>query len=239
MTDTDETTATDLDGRSPVITTLTRGLWLLPVFGALTLWATIDHQPDPTTSFRSWSEFVTTGHFLAGHLLGSIGGQVAYLLGSAALAGVLLITSPRVTTAITGFVLSVVGSVGLVAGFGVAAFAQPAIGRLHLDGHLGAQGVYDDVYATPALITLLGGALLFAAGSVVTARAVAATGVVPRWSTVIYASSGPLIAVVGVAVGQVQTLGALAALTGGAGIATSLSRHRLRPWTKNVNRVRE
>ena len=38
------------------------GVWLIPIFGALALWATFNHQPDPTTEFSAWARFVTTGH---------------------------------------------------------------------------------------------------------------------------------------------------------------------------------
>ncbi len=64
---------------------LRNGVWLLPVFGALTLWATITHQPDPTTEFSSWARFVTTDEFLAKHLLGSILGLALNTIGVAAL----------------------------------------------------------------------------------------------------------------------------------------------------------
>jgi hypothetical protein len=32
-----------------------RGLWFLPLAGAVTLWATLEHQPDPTTGFGEWA----------------------------------------------------------------------------------------------------------------------------------------------------------------------------------------
>ena len=194
------------------------GIWLLPVFGALMAWATLEHQPDPTSQFRSWSQFVTTDRFLAGHLVGSILGQAIYLLGAIALAAAVFPTTRRPREAVTGIALAVLGSAELLAGFGTAAFAQPAIGRLELAGGLDAQVLYDDVYRTPAMITLLAGAVLFAVSTVLLARAAAAAGA-ERWATVSFGASGPLIGIVGVAVGQAQTVGALAAIIGGVGLA--------------------
>jgi hypothetical protein len=125
------------------------GVWLLPVFGALMAWATFEHQPDPTSEFRSWSQFVTTDRFLAGHLVGSILGQAIYLLGAAALTAAVLPTTRRQGEALTGIVLAVLGSAGLLAGFGTAAFAQPAIASLELAGGADARQLYDDVDARP------------------------------------------------------------------------------------------
>jgi hypothetical protein len=208
----------------PLPAALRHGVWLLPLFGALALWATWQHQPDVETRFTSWAGFVTTRRFLATHLLGSIGGQVAYLLGSAALAAVLLATSRRRGAAVAGFALGAAGSAGLLAGFGVAAFAQPAIGHLELDGVAGASALYDDVYGPWAFVVLIGGALLFSAGAVLTARAALAAGA-PRWAAVAFGAAAPLIGVVGVALGAAQTVGSVAALAGGA---------RLARWARDV-----
>jgi hypothetical protein len=185
-------------------------------------WATFEHQPDPTSEFRSWSQFVTTDRFLASHLTGSIFGQAVYLLGVVALAAAVLPTTRRQREAVTGVVLAVFGSAGLLAGFGTAAFAQPAIGRLELAGGTDARQLYDDVYATPAMITLLGGAALFAISTVLLARAAAAAGAA-RWSTRAFGVSGPLIGIFGIAFGPAQTIGAIAAIVGGVGLARTLS----------------
>lgn len=203
---------------------LRNGVWLLPVFGALTLWATITHQPDPTTEFTSWARFVTTDEFLAKHLAGSILGLALNTLGVAALAAAVLVSGVRVGSAVWGFALTVVGSAGLIAGFGVAAFAQPAIGHLELQGDAGASAVYDDVYGIPTFVTLIGGAVVFSVASILLARAAAAIDGTPRWARIAYGASGPLIGLLGVAVGPCQTLGSLAAIAGGTGIATAVHR---------------
>ncbi len=187
-------------------------------------WATFEHQPDPTSDFRSWSQFVTTDRFLVSHLAGSILGQALYLLGAVALAAAVLPTTRRPRGTATGIVTAVVGSAGLLAGFGTAAFAQPAIGQLELAGVATARQVYDEMYAAPAMITLLGGAALFAVSTLLLARAAASAGAA-RWATVAFGASGPLIGVIGIVLGAAQTIGAAAAVVGGVGLARTFSDH--------------
>jgi hypothetical protein len=133
----------------------------------------------------------------------------------------------RVRSAETGLGAMILGGAGLIAGFGVAAFAQPAIGHLELAGADGAHGVYDDVYGIPTFVTLIGGGLLFAVATVLLARAAAAIDGVPRWAVVAFGAAGPLIGVLGIAVGVLQTVGSVAALAGSVAIAISV--HRLNP----------
>ncbi len=201
-----------------------RGVWLLPAAAAVTAWATFEHQPDVTSQFADWSRFVTTDKFLASHLVGSIVGQAVWILGAAALAAVAVATGRRVRSAVAGLVAMTLGGAGLVAGFGVAAFAQPAIGHLELAGVAGARDVYDDVYGLPTLVTLAGGGVLFAAATVLLARAAAALDGVPRWATIAFGVAGPLIGVLGIAVGALQTVGSIAALVGTIAIARSVHR---------------
>lgn len=209
---------------SPEPRQLRNGGWLLPVFGAATLWATLTHQPDPTTEFPAWARFVSTDEFLAKHLVGSILGLALNTLGVASLIWAVLASGRRVRSAVWGFALTVLGSAGLIAGFGVAAFAQPAIGSLELQGVAGAHDVYDDVYGIPTFVTLIGGAVLFSAASILLARAAAAIDGVPRWARLAYGASGPLIGILGVAFGPFQTLGSVAAIAGGIGIAVAVRR---------------
>ena len=198
--------------------------WEVPIEDMWTAWATLDHQPDPTTEFSSWARFVSTDEFLAKHLVGSILGLALNTLGVAALAGAVLVTGDRVRPAVWGFVLTVLGSAGLIAGFGVAAFAQPAIGALEMQGVAGAHDVYDDVYGIPTFVTLIGGAVLFSAASMLLARAAAAIDDVPGWARFAYGASGPLIGFLGIAFGPFQTLGSVAAVAGGIGIAAAVRR---------------
>jgi hypothetical protein len=210
---------TDPDLRAATERVLRRGLWLLPIAGALTLWATLEHQPDVTSEFTSWARFVTTDRFLAHHLVGSIAGQAIWILGAGAVTTLALMTGRRHRAALAGFALTVLGVAGVIAGFGVAAFAQPAIGNLELQEFGGAHAVYDDVYGIPTYITLIGGTLLFSVASIVLARAASTIDGVPRWAAAVFGAAGPLIGILGVTFGPFQTLGSLAAVVGGIGFA--------------------
>jgi hypothetical protein len=198
---------------------------MLPAAAVVTLWATFEHQPDVNSQFTEWAAFVTTDKFLANHLIGSILGLAVWILGAAALASVAITNGRRVRSAVAGLVTMTLGGAGLIAGFGVAAFAQPAIGHLQLAGATGAHDVYDDVYGIPTLVTLIGGGVLFAAATVLLARAAAAIEGVRRWAAIAFGAAGPLIGFLGIAVGALQTLGSVAALAGSVAIATSI--HRL------------
>lgn len=161
--------------------TVARAVWLLPAFGLLTLWATLEHQPDPSTQFQEWSEFVTTDAFLLEHVVGSIGGQALYAIGACALGAVVLVHGSRPRQAMWGVVTALAGSAGLLVGFGTAAFAQPAVGALQLGGEARVQSVYDDMYTPLAIAVLLGGALLFAVSTVLLARAATSLDRVSTW----------------------------------------------------------
>ena len=209
-----------------------RGTWLLPSAAAVTLWATFQHQPDVNSQFTEWARFVTTDTFLANHLIGSIIGQAVWILGAAALAAIAITNGGRVRSAVAGLVAMTLGGAGLIAGFGVAAFAQPAIGHLELAGDAGAHSVYDDVYGLPTFVTLIGGGALFAVATVLLARSAAAIDGVPRWAAIAFGSAGPLIGFLGIAVGALQTVGSLAALAGTVAIAIAV--HRLNPTREAV-----
>jgi hypothetical protein len=198
--------------------------WLLPIVSALTLWGTFRHQPDPYTDFTDWSEFVTTRIFLVQHLLVSIVGQTLFVLGAIGLTVTLLAGSPRGKAAVWGLVAGVLGSAGLIAGFGLAAFGQPAVGRLRLNGYAGADEVYNDMYTPLAFVVLLTGALLWAISTTLLARSAAGLPTVRRSAAWLYGVSGPLIAVLGVIVGELQTIGSALGLVGGVLLAHDVHR---------------
>ena len=139
MTSADRVDPTPYDASSQRTSTRSAraGLWLLPIYGVLLALSTLTQQPDYETDFRGYAEYITTDRFLLSHLGASIAGAALGLLGVVA-ALLFLVRGPAVTAAIAGTALTIVGNVGNIALFGVAAFAQPAIGHAHLDG---AEGI--------------------------------------------------------------------------------------------------
>jgi hypothetical protein len=101
-----------------------------------------------------------TDRFLAGHLVGSIFCAALAILGALALAAYLAETRAG-GRALLGMTLTVVGFPFIIALFGVAAFAQPAIGGAHLAGQGSADTINDAVYGTTAIASVLVGVLLY------------------------------------------------------------------------------
>ncbi|HEX6383984.1 MAG TPA: hypothetical protein VF177_04880 [Anaerolineae bacterium] len=157
-----------------------RALWLLPVWAALLFLSTLTHQPDPQTAFADFSDYVTTNVFLVSHLVGSIAGAA---IGSIGVVGLLLYLqeSKAARRLITGMAATVAGNTLLTAVFGVAAFAQPAMGRMFIAGEQNAIDFYNEVYAAPLFATAILGLLLFLIGGALSGMAIAASGRFPRW----------------------------------------------------------
>jgi hypothetical protein len=167
--------------RATIATRFARiGLWLIPVYGALLALSTLTHQPDYDTDFQSYAEYITTDRFLASHLGASIAGGALGVLGVVA-ALAFLVRGPVVTAAVLGAAFTIVGLVLFTALFGVAAFAQPAIGRAFLAGGSGVRELNDDVYGTPLFATAAVGFLFFVAGGILLGVAIARVGRPLRW----------------------------------------------------------
>ncbi len=172
--------------RRQVRTFIRGSLWMLPVWAALLFWATLTQQPDPLTAFADFATYVTTGRFLFSHLLGSIVGAA---IGSIGVIGLMLYLQDTKTAgrAIAGMTATVAGNVLMSSTYGVAAFAQPAMGRLFQAGQQNAVEFYNQTYGAPLLFTALGGLLLFLLGGVLVGIAIAGSGRLPRWSGWMYA----------------------------------------------------
>lgn len=163
-----------------------RAIWALPVWAALLFLGTLTHQPDPQTAFGDFAAYVTTNQFLVSHLLNSILGAA---IGSIGVIGLMLYLqdSKVVGRAITGMVATVAANTLTASIFGVAAFAQPAMGRAFLAGQENALDFYNSVYAAPLFLTALVSLLLFIAGGIVTGIAITRSGRWPRWTGWVYA----------------------------------------------------
>jgi hypothetical protein len=161
-------------------------LWALPVWAALLFLSTLTHQPDPQTAFADFAAYVTTTQFLLSHIIGSIAGAAIGSIGVIGLASYLQET--RVAgRAIAGMVATVAGNTLMASIFGIAAFAQPAMGQAFIAGQQNALDFYNQVYAAPLFVTVLAALLLFIIGGVVTGIAIAASGRFPSWTGWVYA----------------------------------------------------
>lgn len=165
-----------------------RALWALPVWAAMLFFGTLTHQPDPQKDFASFAGYVTTTGFLLSHLINSITGAA---IGSVGAIGLMLYLqdSKVAGRAITGMVATVVSNTLVSSIFGVAAFAQTAMGRMFLSGQQNALDFYNQVYNSPLFVTALIALLLFMIAGVLIGNAIAACGFFPRWTGWIYAIS--------------------------------------------------
>jgi hypothetical protein len=190
------------------------GLWLLPVYGVLLALSTLTQQPDYDTDFQGYAEYITTDRFLVSHLGASIAGAALGLLGIVA-ALAFLVRGPAVTAAILGAAFMIVGNALFTALFGVAAFAQPAIGRAFLDGASGVRELNDNVYGTPLFATAAVGFLFFVAGAILLSVAIARMGRPLRWVGIGFGASLVLFVLGFLALDIAQPIGgALLAVVG-------------------------
>jgi hypothetical protein len=161
-------------------------IWALPLWAALLFLGTLTHQPDAQTAFKDFAAYVTTNQFLLSHLLNSITGAA---IGSIGVIGLMLLLQDTKSAgrAITGMVATVAANTLTSSIFGVAAFAQPAMGQAFLAGQANALDFYNNVYAAPLFLTALVSLLLFIVGGVFTGMAIAANERWPRWTGWVYA----------------------------------------------------
>ncbi|TMD13785.1 MAG: hypothetical protein E6I96_10720 [Chloroflexi bacterium] len=187
------------------------GLWALPIYAATLFAGTITHQPPPQTELAGWSAYVTTNEFLFSHLIFSIGGAVFGVIGAVSL-GIVLIGKGSVKLGLWGLLTGVTANVLGTTIYGIAAFAQPAIGRFYLAGnHAQAQNLYyDAAQGTPMDIVAVVFIVLLVTSFIVFGVGFARLALMPRWAGIGYAVSGPLFAVIGFALDNwIQSLAAV------------------------------
>jgi hypothetical protein len=161
---------------------------------------TLTHQPPPQTQLAAWSRYVTTPQFLASHLIASIVGAAIGIIGMVALA-VFLADHRRPRAAVWGLVTGVLGSTLVTSVVGIAAFAQPAIGRDYLAGHTTAARsmYYAAAQGNWLVATAFTGAALLATSLIIFGVAAARTRPLPRLAGIGLAIGGPLFAIIGAA----------------------------------------
>ena len=107
------------------------GLLGLPLYGALTFWSAIDPQPDPTTNYEAWSQYVTTDYYLLKHLLGSVLGMILAMFGTVAL-GAYLVNSRAGRMGLVAMAITFLGYALFLTVGGVSTFAAPQEGQAYL-----------------------------------------------------------------------------------------------------------
>jgi hypothetical protein len=111
----------------------------------------------------------------------------------------------------------------LVALFGVAAFAQRAIGKAFLAGHHDVVGLNSTVYGTPLNATAAVGVVMFLAGVILFAIAISGSESLPRLAGILFAAALPIFAIGSVLGNALAQIGALLQIGSTIWIARSAS----------------
>ncbi|HEX9364169.1 MAG TPA: hypothetical protein VGA47_10340 [Candidatus Dormibacteraeota bacterium] len=212
------------------------GVWALPIYAATLFAATFTHQPPPQTQLADWARFVTTNEFLIGHIVFGIFGSVFGAIGAVCL-GILLVERGSVRLGLAGLLTGLSATVIGPSTFGVAAFTQPAIGRLYLSGQpqTAQEMYYDAAQGTPMVIVAIVFILLLVASFVIFGVAFARLPHMPRWAGIGLAVSGPLFAVIGFALDNwIQSVAAILMMASATWMVLALrTSEEYRPATRS------
>jgi hypothetical protein len=182
----------------------------------LTIWASLDPQPDQVKHPEAWARFVSSNHYMLTHVIGSIGGAVLAILGVFALGaslGAYLANSRAGRLGLVALVVTVVGqAVGLVIG-GISTFATPAIGQAFLSGFKDVM----QIQFSPVMSVIFALAiLLMIVGNVLLGVAVWRSWTLPKWAGAIWLASVLLFYILGAVLGILTTGSSLPTLPVGA-----------------------
>jgi hypothetical protein len=165
------------------------GLLGLPLYGALTFLSSSDPQPDPNTHLQAWARYVTTNHYVLGHLLYSILGLI---FGIFAL-GAYLTRSSVGGMGLVAMVITVLGNALFLTLQGVSTFSAPEEGQAVLAG-LEEFEELPPIFANTVFgLTGLLDILLLLVGNVLLGVAVWRSGILPKWAGAIWAAAHVLM----------------------------------------------
>ena len=204
------------------------GMLGLPLYGVLTFWSSLEGQPDPSTQLEAWARYVTTNHYVLGHVLGSILGLIFLIFGVFAL-GVYLATSRAGRLGLWAMAITVLGSALFLPLQGVTTFSAPEEGQAVLAGLEEFEALppifANTVFALTGLVVIVLGFV----GHVLLGVAVWRSGTLPRWAGALWAGANVIMylsLVYGSTIGPASTpptvpLGALVLVISGGWIAWS------------------
>ena len=158
------------------------GLLGLPLYGALTFLSSIDPQPDPNTHLEAWARYVTTDHYVLGHLLYSILGLI---FGIFAL-GAYLTRSSVGGMGLVAMVITVLGNALFLSLQGVSTFSAPEEGQAVLAG-------LEEFEELPPIFANTVFGLTALLDIVLLGVVVWRSGILPKWAGAIWAAAHVLM----------------------------------------------
>lgn len=177
------------------------GLSALPVYGVILSFTTRNPQPDQVVDPDGWAQFVSSPAYLVEHIASSILGAVLVILGTVAL-GAFLSHSRAPRLALSGTVLAVTGQTLFMVPGTISTFATPAIAAAYLGGN-------PDVLKLafpPALTVITAGALLLVVvGNIVLGVAIWHSGLLPKWTGLLWIIGTLVFYVFGAFLGMATT----------------------------------
>ena len=168
------------------------GLLGLPLYGALTFFSSIDPQPDPNTHLEAWARYVTTNHYVLGHLLFSILGLILAIFGVFAL-GAYLARSRAGRLGLVAMVVTVMGFALFLPLQGVSTFPAPEEGQAVLAGVEEFEKLPPIFANTIFALTSLVFIVLALVGNVLLGVAVWRSGTLPKWAGAIWGASAVFV----------------------------------------------
>lgn len=159
------------------------------LYGALTFWASLDPQPDPSTRYEDWARFVTTDRYVLSHVFGSGLGLILAIFGTFALA-FYLTRDWAGGLGPVGTVLSVLGTALFLFVGAVSAFAAPEEGQAYLAGIKGLVALPASFADTVLGLTFLAVIVLGLIGNVLLGLAVWHLAQMDRRAVGVEAGSG-------------------------------------------------
>jgi hypothetical protein len=158
------------------------GLLGLPLYGVLTFLSSIDPQPDPNTHLEAWARYVTTDHYLLGHLLYSILGLIFAIFAL----GAYLTRSSVGRMGLVAMVITVLGNALFLPLQGVSTFSAPEEGQAVLAG-------LEEFEELPPIFANTVFGLTALLDIVLLGVVVWRSGILPKWAGAIWAAAHVLM----------------------------------------------
>ena len=179
------------------------GLVGLPLYGALTLWASREPQPDPAEEYEAWARFVTEPEYAVTHVLGSGLGLILAIFGTFAL-GAYLSRTRAARMGLWAMVVAAFGQLLFLFFAGVSAFGSPMEGQAYLAGKNLADLPASTAADLQTMVTMTA-IVLACVGNVLLGVAVIRSRSLPVWAGVLWIAAAVLMYPFGIVLGALTT----------------------------------